>query len=157
MRHHLIYTAALTVVLLIVGCSEGGNNDKLPIDDVNLPQGSAPARFRFCEEGASGAVIEATPADYKAKLATMLPGDTLQLAAGSYPDGLPIFDMNGSVGKCFIIDGASTSGKVVFTANASRNTVSIKNSSYAFRSTTTSPNASTCSTIRSSPRTRAFL
>lgn len=114
-----------------------GNSDDIVADDTNsdsnepdTPTNSVPQRFDFCDGSANGTVINATPDNYKSKLSTMSAGDTLKLAAGTYPDGLSIFDMNGSEGSCFIIDGESAGGPVVFTGKSGRNTVSIKNSSY---------------------------
>ncbi|MFW5921624.1 MAG: hypothetical protein ACOCUS_07275, partial [Polyangiales bacterium] len=102
------------------GTEDGGTGTPDPV----------PERFRFCDDGAGGTVTEASPSDYRSKLEAMSPGDTLRLSAGTYDQGLPIRDMNGSEGSCFVIDGPSSGEAAVFTGSSSRNTVSIVDSSY---------------------------
>ena len=84
--------------------------------------------------GASGApkrtVYNGTPANYLSLLAILQPGDTLSLAAGAYPDGLPIHDMNGTAGNPIIITGPASGPRAVFTGRDCCNTVSIEDSSY---------------------------
>jgi len=60
----------------------------------------------------------------------MSPGDTLQLEAGTYAEGLPISDMNGSEGSCFVVEGPASGDPAVLMGSDSRNTVSIRDSSY---------------------------
>ncbi|MGM0555587.1 MAG: hypothetical protein ACQEVA_04320, partial [Myxococcota bacterium] len=99
-------------------------------DDTSISEPVVPTRFDFCQTDAVGETHEATPDDYRAKLDSMAAGDVLQLAAGTYDRGLPIRDMNGSEGNCFVIEGPDVGDPAVFTGSSSRNTVSIGNSSY---------------------------
>ncbi len=72
--------------------------------------------------------IHATPADYSAKVADLIAGDTLLLSPGIYSSQLKIFDLVGTPQSPIVIigDGDAT----VFTGNACCNTVSIKMSAY---------------------------
>jgi hypothetical protein len=102
-------------------------------EDTGTPPGSedpTPDHFRECDGDAPGAVIDADPGNYRDLLPTMQPGDVLRLAAGTYDQGLPITDMNGSAGSCFVIEGPADGAPAVFTGSSSRNTVSIRDSSY---------------------------
>jgi hypothetical protein len=54
----------------------------------------------------------------------------LSLAAGTYDAGLPITGMNGSPGSCFVIEGQPDAEPAIFSGSSSRNTVSIRDSSY---------------------------
>lgn len=102
-------------------------------EDTGEPPGDeepTPEHFRECDGAAPGAVIEATPADYRELLPTMQPGDVLRLAAGTYDQGLPITNMNGSPGACLVIEGPADGAAAVLTGSSSRNTVSIRDSSY---------------------------
>jgi len=73
--------------------------------------------------------VPADPSDYLALLATLEPGDTLLLAAGDYPDGLPITDLVGEEDNPIVIEGPDD-GEAVFLGDPSRNTVSIRRSAY---------------------------
>lgn len=77
---------------------------------------------------AQAAEINATPADYRAKLNQLQPGDTLLLAAGTYTDGLPLHHLLGTVEQPILIRGVA--GQTRFIASARRNTVSIVDSAY---------------------------
>lgn len=101
--------------------------------DTGEPPGDeepTPEHFRECDGEPAGQVIEASPADYRDLLLTMQPGDVLRLAAGTYDQGLPIADMNGSAGSCFVIEGPADGAPAVLTGSSARNTVSIRDSSY---------------------------
>lgn len=52
-----------------------------------------------------GEVKEAHPGNYRKLLATLEPGDTLALAAGVYPDGLPITERRGTAEAWITIQG----------------------------------------------------
>jgi hypothetical protein len=75
-------------------------------------------------------MLTATPSDYLSVLATVQPGDLLQLAAGNYPSGLPLWNLHGSEDSCIIIEGPESGPAAVFTGRDCCNTVSIGDSSY---------------------------
>jgi hypothetical protein len=99
-------------------------------EDGSTDAPTVPARFDFCQSEAAGETHEASPDDYRATLDAMSPGDVLKLAPGTYDRGLPIHDLNGSEGNCFVIEGPKTGEPAIFTGSSSRNTVSILDSSY---------------------------
>jgi len=89
----------------------------------------------------SGNVINATPADYLAKLAALQPGDTLLLAAGNYgvdangqdtadPPGLPIFHLNGTASQPITITGPDTGPRAVMLGRSTHNTIRFDTASY---------------------------
>lgn len=79
-------------------------------------------------------VVAADPSNYLGLLSTLGPGDLLQLAAGTYPDGLPINDLHGEAGDCIVIAGPrpgyAPGPRAVFTGRPCCNTVSLSDSSY---------------------------
>ena len=89
-----------------------------------------PEAFRVCDDGPTGATLNADSSNYLEQLGAMNPGDLLVLAAGTYDGGLPITDMNGSEGSCFFIEGPAGDPRAVFLGSDSRNTVSVRDSSY---------------------------
>ncbi len=64
------------------------------------------------------AVIPADPSNYRSLLATLVPGDTLALASGTYPDGLPLVNMNGQPGLAIAITGPTSGVPAVFTGRS---------------------------------------
>ncbi|MEB2311423.1 MAG: right-handed parallel beta-helix repeat-containing protein, partial [Polyangiaceae bacterium] len=80
---------------------------------------------------AAAADIPADPSDYKAKVGTLTPGDTLVLAPGRYRT-LTLSGLNGSDAKPIVIAGPSSGAPAVFVADPGPccNTVEIKDSSY---------------------------
>ncbi|HEX8096184.1 pre-peptidase C-terminal domain-containing protein [Jatrophihabitans sp.] len=75
--------------------------------------------------------IQATPSDYVLQLPKLKAGVRLQLAAGTYTQGLNLRDKNGQPDQCIIVEGpASGSPPAVFTGSDSWNIVSLRNSSY---------------------------
>jgi hypothetical protein len=74
--------------------------------------------------------IQATPSTYKSLLAGLLPGDRLQLAAGTYTQGLNLWNKNGQPGQCIVIEGPASGSPALFTGSDSWNLVSLKDSSY---------------------------
>lgn len=74
--------------------------------------------------------IQATPSNYRSLIAGLLPGDRLQLAAGTYTQGLPLHNKNGEPGKCIVIEGPASGSPALFTGSDSWNVVSLKDSSY---------------------------
>jgi hypothetical protein len=78
--------------------------------------------------GVAGAV-DANPATYQAAVAALQPGDTLNLAAGTYAHDLAVSGLNGSAGAWITIVGPAD-GSAVFTADDSTNTVEITGSSF---------------------------
>ncbi|MCB9712293.1 MAG: right-handed parallel beta-helix repeat-containing protein [Myxococcales bacterium] len=102
-------------------------------DDTGEPPGDeepTPAHLQECDGSPPGSILVADPTNYRDQLDAMQPGDVLQLAAGTYDQGLPISGMNGSAGACFVIEGPATGAPAVLTGSSSRNTVSIRDSSY---------------------------
>ena len=75
-------------------------------------------------------VIDANPANYRALLENLGPGDLLRLAPGVYPDGLPISDLHGEPDRCIVIEGPASGEPAIFTGRDCCNTVSLSNSSY---------------------------
>lgn len=75
--------------------------------------------------------IPATPGDYKSLLPTLQPGDTLQLAAGTYPR-LNISGLNGDSSSPITIEGPQSGAPAVIEADTGPccNTIEITNSSY---------------------------
>ncbi len=79
---------------------------------------------------AGAAIIPADPSNYRTLIPTLQPGDTLELAAGDYPDGLPITDLVGTPSGPIVITGPETGPPAVLLGNGSRNTVSIRRSAH---------------------------
>jgi hypothetical protein len=79
---------------------------------------------------ASAADLTAGPEDYRVTLRALQPGDTLQLRAGVYTDGLPIGYLHGTPEAPIIITGPNKGTPAIFLARPEHNTVSIVNSSY---------------------------
>lgn len=73
--------------------------------------------------------IPATPADYREKLATLQPGDTMTLAAGDYPR-LTLDGLHGRDDAWITIEGPSSGAPAVVTAESCCNTVQIRSASY---------------------------
>ena len=81
------------------------------------------------------ATITATPSDFRAKLDSLGPGDTLLLEAGTYDDssgspGMSVYDLNGEPGNPIIISGPESGPRPVFLGSRGSNTIRIANSSY---------------------------
>jgi MYXO-CTERM domain-containing protein len=74
----------------------------------------------------------ADPSTYKAVVATLTAGDTLHLAAGTYPDHLSLTQLNGTPSQWITITGPDTGPPAVFVADPGPccNTVEIVDSSY---------------------------
>lgn len=81
---------------------------------------------------AAAADYTAGPSDYESVLATLAPGDTLHLEAGTYPDLLNVTNLNGTDTAWITITGPETGDPAVFVADPGPccNTVEIRNSSY---------------------------
>jgi len=56
-----------------------------------------------CNGAAPLRTIQANPSNYKSLIPGLLPGDRLQLAAGTYTQGLNLWYKNGEPGKCIVI------------------------------------------------------
>ena len=76
------------------------------------------------------ALYQANPSNYRALISGLKPGDTLMLAAGIYPDGLPLSNLQGASSAEILISGPTSGSPAVFTGRACCNTVQIKDSSY---------------------------
>jgi MYXO-CTERM domain-containing protein len=74
--------------------------------------------------------VDADPSTYTSVLPTLMPGDTLNLAAGDYTDGLNLTGLNGSDGAWITITGPTSGPPAVFLGNGCCNTVEITDSSY---------------------------
>ncbi|HJX26626.1 MAG TPA: pre-peptidase C-terminal domain-containing protein [Thermoanaerobaculia bacterium] len=83
-----------------------------------------------CNGVAPTRTIQATPSNYRSLIAGLLPGDRLQLAAGTYTQGLPLHNKHGEPGKCIVIEGPASGSPALFTGSDSWNVVSLKDSSY---------------------------
>ncbi|HEY0167351.1 MAG TPA: PPC domain-containing protein [Jatrophihabitans sp.] len=74
--------------------------------------------------------IQANPSNYRSYIAGLLPGDRLLLAAGTYTQGLNLWDKRGEPDKCIIVEGPASGSPAIFTNSDVRNLVSFKDSSY---------------------------
>jgi hypothetical protein len=83
-----------------------------------------------CNGAAPLRTIQANPSTYKSLLSTLIPGDRLQLAAGTYTQGLNLWNKNGQPGKCIVIEGPASGSPALFTGSDLWNVVSFKDSSY---------------------------
>jgi hypothetical protein len=83
-----------------------------------------------CNGAAPLRTIQATPSNYRSLIAGLIPGDRLQLAAGTYTQGLPIHNKNGQAGKCIVFEGPASGSPALFTGSDSWNVISLKDSSY---------------------------
>lgn len=81
---------------------------------------------------AGGTIYQGNPNNYLTLLAQLQPGDTLSLEAGTYSDGLPLYNMNGTINAPIVIMGPAEGEAAVFLANPCicYNTVEIQDSSY---------------------------
>ena len=79
---------------------------------------------------AYAAELVAGPTDYREKVRTLRPGDTLWLSPGIYRDGLDVHRLDGTVAAPITIRGSGVSPRVVFVAKSERNTISIVDSSH---------------------------
>ncbi len=91
---------------------------------IALISASAVSAFAFA------ATRTASPADYRAVLKGLTPGDHLRLMPGEYRDGLPIHFMNGTARMPITISGPDEGPRAVLVARPGHNTVSIINSGY---------------------------
>jgi hypothetical protein len=74
--------------------------------------------------------LQATPSNYRSQLSSLQPGDRLQLAAGTYTQGLPFWGRNGQPDKCILVEGPASGSPALFTGSDSWNVVSFKDASY---------------------------
>jgi len=74
--------------------------------------------------------IQATPSNYKTLLTSLVPGDRLLLAAGTYTQGLRPHGLNGQANKCIVIEGPASGTPALFLGSDAFNTISLKNNSY---------------------------
>jgi len=74
--------------------------------------------------------LDAGPADYRALMKLLGPGDTLRLAPGTYRDGLPIHRMSGRPGAPIRIEARDRNARPRLLARARHNTISIVDSSF---------------------------
>src|SRR6185436_4725565 len=58
--------------------------------------------------------IQANPSNYRTYLTTLLPGDRLLLAAGTYTAGLRLAGTTGQPGKCIVIEGPASGSPALF-------------------------------------------
>ncbi len=77
----------------------------------------------------SAFALDADPSTYEALLPTLQPGDTLNLAPGTYTGGLDISNLNGTEAAPIVIAGPAGGG-AVFEGNGCCNTVEIIDSSH---------------------------
>ena len=73
-------------------------------------------------------IIPATPANFQAKVPYLLPGDRLQLAAGTYKKPLNINGLNGTAAKPIVIMGAGNA--TLFITDACCKAISLRKSAY---------------------------
>jgi hypothetical protein len=101
-------------------------NDRCPAQTLTLDQ-----TLSGCNGVAPLRTIQATPSNYRSLIAGLLPGDRLQLAAGTYTQGLNVWYKNGEPGKCIVIEGPASGSPALFTGlDNGSNLVSLSDSSY---------------------------
>jgi hypothetical protein len=83
-----------------------------------------------CNGAAPLRTIQANPSNYRSLITGLIPGDRLQLAAGTYTQGLNLWNKNGQPDKCIVIEGPASGSPALFTGSDSWNLVSLKDSSY---------------------------
>src|SRR4051794_17684993 len=83
-----------------------------------------------CNGAAPLRTLQATPSNYTSLISTLIPGDRLQLAAGTYTQGLNLWNKNGQPGKCIVVEGPASGSPALFTGSDAWNVVSFKNTSY---------------------------
>jgi hypothetical protein len=83
-----------------------------------------------CNGAAPLRTIQAGPSDYVSKVANLIPGDRLQLAAGTYGQYLNLYNLHGQAGQCIVIEGPASGSPALFTGSDTRNIVSLWDSSY---------------------------
>jgi hypothetical protein len=90
------------------------------------------ALFLFSCHTVLAATVAANPGNYRALVKTLMPGDTLQLRAGTYEAGLLLSNLHGEPGKPITISGPQNGFPAIFLGSrtGSWNTVQIENSSY---------------------------
>jgi hypothetical protein len=84
---------------------------------------------------ASSRVVDADPSNYLDRVRALAPGDTLQLAAGTYrgtpaTPGLPVYNLHGTADAPIVISGPASGPRAIFLGAANHNTVRIANASY---------------------------
>lgn len=84
----------------------------------------------LCANSTHAADINADPSNYRDLLGTLVPGDRLVLAAGTYTQGLPITGLNGTNAAWITIVGPSAAPEAIFEGNACCNTIELVDSSY---------------------------
>jgi hypothetical protein len=84
----------------------------------------------FIKQSAKANFISANASNYTSYLGSLVAGDTLYLAAGTYVNNLTINNRNGTAGQPIVIMGDAALYNTVFHANSCCNTVSITKCSY---------------------------
>jgi hypothetical protein len=84
----------------------------------------------FASATAHAAVVPADPTNFKAKFATLKPGDTLKLAAGDYDGGLSIHGVSGAPGKPITIEGPASGAPARLLAKSCCNTLDLQDAAY---------------------------
>jgi Right handed beta helix region len=93
---------------------------------------SAVCAYTLAARVSAAAIVPADTMNYQAKLATLQPGDTLQLAAGTY-SGLVLSNLNGTSSQWITITGPAVDPPTAIIqapASGCCNVVEIKNSSF---------------------------
>jgi nitrous oxidase accessory protein NosD len=86
--------------------------------------------FACLIESAYATIYSADPRSYIERLAQLKPGDRLQLAPGTYRDGLSINGIHGSDEQPIVIEGSTSGAPTVFQGVSGHNTVSLRNASF---------------------------
>lgn len=107
------------------GSTAGTDTGGPGVDDDPTPE-----ELKACDDGPTGQELSVTPADYKATVAMMQPGDVMRFQPGDYPDGLTITGLHGSAGACYFFEGPAEGPPARFLGSSNRNTVSLRDSSY---------------------------
>jgi Right handed beta helix region len=84
----------------------------------------------LCCLPAAAIVLHATPADYRAKVHALTPGDELVLEPGEYRQGLDLYQTTGTRDQPIVIRGPARGAVARFVAQPGRNTVSLVDASF---------------------------
>jgi hypothetical protein len=95
---------------------------------------SVPTDFFIClafsmPSAARADLVDANPSNYRARLTSLAPGDTMRLAPGVYNESLPLSGVNGAAERPIVIEGP-VNQSAIFQGQSCCNTVQFNDSSY---------------------------
>jgi hypothetical protein len=111
--------ATLSLAVLCLGVASVGR--------VLAAPSPAPPSETFCGKAEGGHAIPADPTTYRALLASLRPGDTLNLAAGRY-DRLELAHLHGAEGHCIVVTGPVSGDPAIIEGTPGVGTIEIVDS-----------------------------